>query len=1178
MQAVRRVLASAPAAAALVALLIGAAIWSVGEYLSIDGWKPLGQSETRWIVTAAVAAAAAAVVLLLQVLRRRRERALIAAVTEAEPDAADAERAAVDAKFREALVAFSRMRGKGGRFGGGGRGLHALPWYVMIGPPGAGKTSAIVKVFDRESRAPIDGGAGTRHCEWIFTERAVFLDTAGRFTEQQNGRVDAEGWRRFLRRLARQRPTEPVNGVIVAISLEDLMREGEEAARRHGAAVRARLAELTEALGARPPVYALFTKADLLAGFEEFFLGLSQEEERQVWGATFAAPERRAPEEAQRRALAAAPLEFDALVDRLGAAMFPTIQDAGSAEERDRVFGFVSEFAALKAATMRFLSVAFEPSTLDAPPPPLRGFYFASATQEGQPMDRLLAEMAAEYGIPPEAAPLKTRGKLRVFFLDRLLKEVVIREAGLMARLSGRRLAVGLARRAALAACLVAPILLGLGWWSVLRHDAAMAEGLARALAAYEAEIAALPVTEVTDDGVLSVQKALDGLAAARGALEAPRLGGLGVSRIGDLRLQADAAYRRALADLLRPRLLVALEDELGAAGADGARVYRALKAYLMLGRETGRIDAAAVTAEIRRLWAAPAGPRVDELDAEAQAAMAPHLAALLAGPLQPYGREAAAGEDPRKIPRLDDRAIAAARAALPPIEVRALESVAVSEAALALPGWSVSGAAEGAATVFESRSGAKLEREIPGLYTRAGWVLAVAPALEAAVDAALAERWLDGAADASAPTEAQRNELRAKVRREYARRFEAAWTARLGDLRVRRLGSAADAETVLLALVSETRSPLRDVLASAAREFDLAAPADKADLRLAAAAPAAAAALPGVAPTVAPDLGALGDLAAFVGKEGRAEGLSGLIAALGGLRADLGRAADSAEAGAYLLAGTGAARAALSLAGGAPEPVRGLIEAMILDADGAAMTATASRVEEAWQNEVYRLCASVTGGYPFDRRARDAPLADFAALFGPDGAFARFRRDRLGDLLSTTGEWGWSRQTAFDPATPKLLQQADEIGRAFFSAGEVEPRAPVDVKAPYWTEELSMAELRLGGAGIRFGGGEAAAGGTLDWPGREPGAGAEVRLTPDYALPPAGAEEPRWAQPGVWGLFRLAYGEAQRVSPIGGGLGLRLGFDRGAYGFDLEISFRSTVNPFSVRKTMEGFRCRPTL
>ena len=49
-----------------------------------------------------------------------------------------------------------------------------------------------------------------------------------------------------------------------------------------------------ERLACALPVYALFTKADLIAGFTEFFDDLDREKRGQVWGATFPLTKREA--------------------------------------------------------------------------------------------------------------------------------------------------------------------------------------------------------------------------------------------------------------------------------------------------------------------------------------------------------------------------------------------------------------------------------------------------------------------------------------------------------------------------------------------------------------------------------------------------------------------------------------------------------------------------------------------------------------------------------------------------------------------------------------------------------------------------------------------------------------------------------------------------------------------
>ena len=65
---------------------------------------------------------------------------------------------------------------------------------MIIGAPGSGKTTALVNSglhFPLEQRLGKDavrGVGGTRNCDWWFTDEAVLLDTAGRYTTQDSRR------------------------------------------------------------------------------------------------------------------------------------------------------------------------------------------------------------------------------------------------------------------------------------------------------------------------------------------------------------------------------------------------------------------------------------------------------------------------------------------------------------------------------------------------------------------------------------------------------------------------------------------------------------------------------------------------------------------------------------------------------------------------------------------------------------------------------------------------------------------------------------------------------------------------------------------------------------------------------------------------------------------------------
>ena len=177
--------------------------------------------------------------------------------------------------------------------------VYELPWYIFIGPPGSGKTTALINsglqfpFAERFGQEVIRGVGGTRNCDWWFTNEAVLLDTAGRYTTQESNReADSAAWTGFLQLLKKYRPRRPINGVIVTISVADLLQQTPAQREAQAGAVRKRIQELHQELNIRFPLYVLVTKADLLAGFMEFFGDYGKEERAQVWGATFPLHER----------------------------------------------------------------------------------------------------------------------------------------------------------------------------------------------------------------------------------------------------------------------------------------------------------------------------------------------------------------------------------------------------------------------------------------------------------------------------------------------------------------------------------------------------------------------------------------------------------------------------------------------------------------------------------------------------------------------------------------------------------------------------------------------------------------------------------------------------------------------------------------------------------------------
>src|SRR5579859_1388605 len=162
----------------------------------------------------------------------------------------------------------------------GASALYALPWYVIIGPPGAGKTTALKHSglefpFLDPRGGGVRGVGGTRNCDWWFTNEAILLDTAGRYATEQD---DHDEWIAFLGMLRRFRTKKPINGVLVTVSVADLAQATEEQIDTYAKKLRQRIDEVMTRLEMVVPVYVMFSKADLIAGFVEFFGDLRKSE------------------------------------------------------------------------------------------------------------------------------------------------------------------------------------------------------------------------------------------------------------------------------------------------------------------------------------------------------------------------------------------------------------------------------------------------------------------------------------------------------------------------------------------------------------------------------------------------------------------------------------------------------------------------------------------------------------------------------------------------------------------------------------------------------------------------------------------------------------------------------------------------------------------------------------
>jgi type VI secretion system protein ImpL len=1107
--------------------------------------------------------------------RRGRADAALAkgAAASTGPDASAEEVAAMGDKLTQALAALKRARGTRGY-------LYEQPWYIIIGPPGAGKTTALLNaglsfpLADEMGQGAVAGVGGTRMCDWWFTEDAVLIDTAGRYTTQDSdSKVDRAGWEGFLDLLKTTRARQPLNGVLVAISLTDIAAAPAAERSAHARAIRTRIKELTERLAVRVPVYAMFTKSDLLAGFTEFFDDLDREKRAQVWGMTF-------PLKGDVTAFGA---EFKELVERLNARLLDRLQAERSPERRAMIAGFPAQLASLERPVTTFLNEAFGGSRLD-PAPLLRGVYFASGTQEGTPIDRLTGALSRAFGVDQRRAPSLRPEQGRSYFLGRLLKDVIFGEAMLVSERPGAARRRILLRGGAFAAVLLATLGTA-GWlWSSNSRAQTDIDQTAAALGAYEAGAQLVKLDPVGDSDLPAIAPLLDQARALPHGFDRGRdegsSWGIGLSQTDKLSVAAKGIYRHGLERVLLPRLIWRLEAQIRGNLNRPDFVYEATRVYLMLGR-AGPLDRGLVREWMTLDWQAGyPGAQATPL----REALSRHLDVLLNNPLPSIPLDGALVEDARRT---------FSRVTLAERVYSRIRPIANAQN---IPPWRPSDAVGASgARVFLRGSGKPLTEGIPGLYTVEGFHRSVLPALPQAAREVASESWVLGTASEIDPRSPQMQNLERDVVKLYTEEYGKAWDAMLADLNVVPLRNMGQAVQDLYVL-SSPQSPMRDLLASIAKQLTLSvpppAPAGVVAGALAGAQAAAGAAVVSGAGRLQAAFGqpagpppelpgkVIDDrykpLRDFVGT-GPGAPIDTILKLLNDLQQQLNRMASTPPGGAAapaIATGDDPARLLQAEAARQPQPVARWLQSMALAGGtlrgGGAKALMAAAFAGA--GGPASLCSqAVDGRYPFSRgAANDIPMDDFGRLFSAGGLLDAFFNTQLRPFVDMSGR-NWRPQDVDGVPAPVSagdvlqFQRAAIIRDLFFAAGGTAPAVRFDITPVSLDNGAKQVTLDFDGIVVSNTHGPSRATQVI-WPGAN--RMNNVRLVFD---PPPATGVGVLQETGPWSLFRL-FGRGV-LSQGSSAERFTLTFNLGERQAVFEIRAGSVQNPFAPGMLQE-FRC----
>jgi type VI secretion system protein ImpL len=1136
-----------------------------GPYLAFAEFKPLESFLAR-LIAIGVLVAFWLLSLLLKKLRAARASSKLAQAVAAQRgpavrDGASREAAQLRERFEEAMATLKKTQRSG-------RNLYELPWYVFIGPPGSGKTTALVNsglkfpLEQRFGKEALRGVGGTRNCDWWFTDEAVLLDTAGRYTTQDSDEsADSAGWAEFLGLLTKYRKRRPLNGVIVTLSAWDLMTHTPAEREANVAAVRRRLDELNRHLKVRLPVYLMVTKCDLISGFSEYFEDLSGEGRAQVWGMTFS-PERStsgtAAEDFQP--------EFDALIERLNQRLFGRIEEERDTRRRTAAFAFPQQTAGLRNFIAAFVTEVFASTRFDGRLL-LRGVYFTSGTQEGTPIDRLMSAIGRGFAVAPDAVAAGAAGRGKAYFIEKLLRDVMFAEAGLAGVNRRRELQKAALQLGAYAALILLAVVGVIALSVSYGRNKSYLTDVAASLD--QLNTAPLPTPQQTlaqmVPGLDALRNVVDAANRYRGRLVwTMRWGLFQGAAVGE---EAREAYQRELNGSLLPRIADGFKLRLQSSASQPDKLYQYLKAYLMLG-EPEHLDKAQLAFLVDLDWQDAFATQPDVLQS-----LTAHLHSLI--------------EDQdrlRPLP-LDDVLVAQTRntvrqASLPRLMYNQLKLKHVDDTSHDLRLDIAAGI--GAERVLARKSGKKLSDPVPGLYTRAVFdqVSALGIGL---VKQFLQDNWVMG--DSAFDMQGMAR-MASQVMDVYADDYIQTWDGIVHDVQVVPLRNLAQTAEVLGILGSTTTSPLKGLLTTVEANTNLTKPAEGGATAASVAAaaekavmnplnklfgnkPAAGAVSP--AEKITAHFAAINQLVA--GPPGGAP-IDRVVAQvaqiqqkISGLGTGVG---ETNPLDALAKSGQGDALKALQVqASTLPPPIGALVAQVGGRSESLAVGQARGELDQRYQQQVVKACEQIASGrYPFNTNSGiDVPLADFGRLFGVGGIFDGFFKDNLTALVDTTrSPWVW-RAGGGGPAgaSTAMLRQfeaAQQIREAYFGSSGPLPEQQFTATPGDLDAAATRFTLELDGQTIDYRHGPVRSM-PMRWPGPSPGA---VTAT----FEDRSGSKPHLAFQGPWAWFRLLDAATVKAETD---VRFDVAVQSGGHLASVVIEANSIRNPYQ-KSVVHQFRC----
>lgn len=145
--------------------------------------------------------------------------------------------------------------------------VHALPWLLVIGNKASDK-EPFFKNLELSSIVN-DEFVKDESCLWYYLDNIILLSLSDKYINKGYDLKTSKEWEHLLSLVKNTRKKEPINGLLITVSIDDLIDSSIEKINQDTLLIKKRIDEITKKFEVIIPIYIVITKMDQIYGFNE---------------------------------------------------------------------------------------------------------------------------------------------------------------------------------------------------------------------------------------------------------------------------------------------------------------------------------------------------------------------------------------------------------------------------------------------------------------------------------------------------------------------------------------------------------------------------------------------------------------------------------------------------------------------------------------------------------------------------------------------------------------------------------------------------------------------------------------------------------------------------------------------------------------------------------------------